>query len=125
MADTWHVSQLDVDVRHHNDVSIVEARGECDLITSRKLKETTDSLLDTGRCKVVFDLRNMSYIDSSGFRVLLDAKKKATHKGGDVVLVSLTAPVERVFKLLRLDELVTRTDTVEEAVDKLRLLPCL
>lgn len=124
MADTWHVSRLRVDVRYEGDVAIIEAQGECDLITSRKLKEAADSLFNTGRCKIIFNLQEMNYIDSSGFRVLLEAKNKAVEKGGDIALVSLTAPVERVYTLLRLNELVMRTDTVEQAVELLKPMQC-
>ena len=124
MAETWRVSKLDVDVKYEDGIPIVEARGECDLITSRRLREVAESLINTGHCKIVFDLRDMSYIDSSGFRVLLDAKNKAAEKGGNIALVSLTAPVERVFNLLRLGELIIRTDTVQEAVDQLKSIQC-
>lgn len=120
MADASQISKLTVDVRYVSGVPVIEAHGECDLITSKKLKEVAESLINTGHYSLVFDMRDMTYIDSSGFRVLLDAKEKATKRGGNIVLVSLTAPVERVFQLLRLDEYVTRTDTVEEAVELLK-----
>jgi anti-anti-sigma factor len=124
MAETWRVSKLDVDVKYEDGIPIIEARGECDLITSRKLKDVAESLITTGQCRIVFDLRNMSYIDSSGFRVLLEAKNGVAGKGGNIALVSLTAPVERVFNLLRLGELIIRTDTVQEAVDQLKSIEC-
>ena len=120
MAEAWRVSKLDVDVRYQDDVPIIEAHGECDLITSRKLKDAADYLMQTGRNKMVFDLRDTTYIDSSGFRALLDARNNAVNRGGNIALVSLTAPVERVFSLLRLDEIIIRTDTVESAVEKLK-----
>ena len=124
MAETWRVSKLDENVRYVEGIPVIEARGEADLITSRKLKETADSLISTGHCRIAFDLRDMSYIDSSGFRVLLEAKTKVGQKNGNIALVSMTAPVERVFNLLRLGELIIRTDTVEEAVEQLRQIEC-
>ena len=124
MADSWHLTRLKIDVRHEDDIAIIEASGECDLITSRMLKETADGLFEEKSCKIIFDLRNMDYIDSSGFRVLLEAKSIASNQGGDIALVSLPPPVERVYTLLRLDELVMRTDSVDEAVSRLRLLHC-
>jgi anti-anti-sigma factor len=124
MAETWHGARLKVDFRREGDIAIIDARGECDLITSRKLKEAADSLFDEGRCKIIFDLQEMNYIDSSGFRVLLEAKNRATEMGGDVALVSLAPPVERVYTLLRLHELVMRTDTVDEAIKALAPLEC-
>ncbi len=124
MAETWRVSRLEMEIAYQDNIPIISARGECDLITSRKVKEAVDSLISTGHCKLIFDFRHMTYIDSSGFRVMLEAKHKATEKGGDIVLISLTEPVERVFKLLHLDELITRTDTLEQAIDKLSTMEC-
>lgn len=124
MAETWRVSKLEVEIGYVEDIAVIKARGECDLITSRKLKEASDSLINTGRCRIIFDLRDMSYIDSSGFRILLEAQNKVEKKGGGIALVSLTAPVERVFNLLRLGELIVRTDTIEEAVEKLKHAEC-
>lgn len=124
MSDTWRVSKLDVNITYEGGIPVVEARGECDLITSRKILEAAESLVNTGHCTIIFDLREMSYIDSSGFRVLLDAKNMASSKSGDIALVSMTAPVERVFNLLRLGEVLIRTDTVEESVQKLQDMQC-
>lgn len=119
MAETWRVSKLDITIRYEDNIPIVEAQGECDLITSRKLKEAADNLINTGHNKIIFDLRGMSYIDSSGFRVLLETQHKVAALNGNIALISLTVPVERVFNLLRLDELIIRTDTVEEAINRM------
>lgn len=124
LAETWRVSKLDVDVKYEENIPIIEARGECDLITSRRLREVAESLINTGQCRIVFDLRDMTYIDSSGFRVLLEARNKVAEKGGNIALVSLTAPVERVFNLLRLGELIIRTDTIEQGVKELQKVEC-
>lgn len=124
MAETWRVSKLDVTTQFEGDIPIITASGEADLITSRKLKETADNLIATGHCKIVFDLRDTTYIDSSGFRALLEARNKVVQKGGNIALVSLTAPVERVFNLLHLGELIITTDTVEQAVEQLKDIQC-
>ena len=124
MAETWRVSKLDVTTQFVGDTPIIMAKGEADLITSRKLKETADSLIATGHCKIVFDLRDTTYIDSSGFRALLEARNKVVQKGGHIALVSLTAPVERVFNLLHLGELIFTADTVEQALEKLKDIQC-
>jgi len=124
VAETWRVSKLDVDIRYQDNIPIIEGRGECDLITSRKLRKAVETLINAGHCTIAFDLRNITYIDSSGFRVLLEAKKKVAQRSGDIALVSMTAPVHRVFNLLRLGELIIRADTVEEAVEKLKSIEC-
>jgi anti-sigma B factor antagonist len=124
VAETWRVSKLDVTTQFVGDIPIITATGEADLITSRKLKETADSLIATGHCKIVFDLRDTTYIDSSGFRALLEARNKVAQKGGNIALVSLTAPVERVFNLLHLGELIFTAGAVEQALEKLKDIQC-
>lgn len=124
MAETWRVSKLEVSTRFEEDIPIITAVGEADLITSRRLKETSDNLIATGHCKIVFDLRDTTYIDSSGFRALLEARNKVVQRGGNIALVSLTAPVERVFNLLHLGELLVTAHTIEEAIYMLKPIPC-
>lgn len=122
MAETWRVSELNVDIVYVQDIPVVRAHGECDLITCRRLKEAADSLINTGHYRIAFDLRHMTHLDSSGFRILLEAANRTAEKGGAIALVSLTAPIERAFNLLRLGELIIRTSTVEKAVEKLKAI---
>jgi anti-sigma B factor antagonist len=124
MADSWRVSRLDVDVSYEKGIPIVKAKGECDLITSRKLKETVDELLASGHCKMIFDMQDVAYSDSAGFRVLLEARNKAVAKSGNIVLVSMKPPVERAFSLLRLGELIIHAKSVEEALEVLSNIEC-
>jgi len=120
LAESWRVSKLEVVVRYQDDIPVIEARGECDLVTCLKLKETAMHLISAGQNKIIFDLRDTTYIDSSGFRVLLESRNKVVQRGGNIALVSLAAPAERVFNLLRLDELLIRTDSVEQGIEKLK-----
>jgi anti-sigma B factor antagonist len=124
MAETWCVSKLDIDIRYLEGIPIIKATGDCDLITSNKLRAATENLLNISHCRIVFDLRDMIYIDSSGFRMLLEARNKAVGKNGDIILVSLSAPVEHMFDLMGLANLIARTDTVEEAVARLKNIKC-
>jgi anti-sigma B factor antagonist len=124
MTDTWEVPHLEVSVSYHNGIPVVKAKGDCDLITSRRLTEIVESLVNSGHCRIVFDMRDMTYMDSSGFRVLLEAKKKVADKSGNIVLIGLKSPVERTFKLLNLDDLITRAKTIEEGVQKLQNIHC-
>lgn len=120
MAETWHVSKLTAELRFEQGIPVIEASGECDLITSRKIRDIADQLISSGHNRIIFDLRGMTYIDSSGFRVLLDTQRKVDEKHGNIALVCLTTPVERVFHLLHLEELLITSDSVENAIAKLQ-----
>lgn len=124
MEDSWRVPKLDVSVSYQDGIPIVKAKGECDLITSCKLKEAVDNLMASGHCKIIFDMQDVAYTDSAGFRILLEARNKAAAKSGSIVLVSMKPPVERAFSLLRLGELISHAKSVEEALGMLRNIEC-
>ena len=60
--------------------------------------------------RIVVDLAALSFVDSSGVKLLVSAARNADSDGGGVVLVSPTATVRRVFEILHLSDVVTVTD---------------
>lgn len=59
-------------------------------------------LVDSGRNRLVMDMVNVDFVDSSGLSVLVSAVKAARASGGDVVLLDLSGPVRSLVELTRL-----------------------
>ena len=59
-------------------------------------------LVDSGRNRLVIDMGNVEFVDSSGLSVLVSAVKAARASGGDVVLLDLSGPVRSLIELTRL-----------------------
>ncbi len=75
--------------------------GELDLGSA----ETAEASIERRSREVLrlkLDLSELSFIDSSGVRILLRALKELTDRGGMLVLEHPTEPVQRVFDLLGL-----------------------
>jgi anti-anti-sigma factor len=87
---------------------VVRVSGELDIRTCEGLERSTGELVDLGR-RVVLDLSELTFCDSTGLAVLVRLHKRAELAGGTLVLRS---PVPRVLNLLTLTGL-TRLFTVE------------
>lgn len=70
------------------DVSIVHPVGEVDMATMRPLREMVRRLPDEGVRFLVFDLRDVSFLDSAGMSVLFGAKKRLDEEHGECYVVT-------------------------------------
>jgi len=55
--------------------------------------------------KVVFDLRELRFVDSSGLGAILSCLRQLNAKGGDLKLCEMTKPVRALFELVRMHKI--------------------
>jgi anti-sigma B factor antagonist len=85
----------------------VAAQGEIDLTTAPRLRAQIQELLQAGCADVVADLREVSFMDSTGVHVLLDAHLMAQDLGARFSIVEDHGPVARVLRLTSFDRALT------------------
>ena len=73
--------------------------GEIDLSTVTELEERLEDSLGGDPSLLVLDLREVTFLDSSGLRLLLRLDERQRTAGGRLVLVKGGRRVERVFEL--------------------------
>jgi anti-sigma B factor antagonist len=91
-----------VDVQRRNALAIVRPQGELDLATAQTLRAALDGIEDVRR--LVLDLRGLSFIDSSGLRLLVALHRRAQRDGFQLTLVAPAAPADRAIRLSGLDQ---------------------
>jgi len=98
--------------RDAGSVTVVEIGGRITLGEgSALLRKTIRELLDDGRTKIVLNLADVNYIDSSGIGELVTAFTTVRKSGGDLKLLHLT---RRVHDLLQLTKLFTVFDVYSD-----------
>jgi anti-sigma B factor antagonist len=90
-----------VDLREDiaGEVIVLEVKGRIDSTTAPVLGEKLTGALATPQRRLVLDLRQLEYISSAGFRVLLLAAKRAEEAGSRFVLCSVSGKVRQLFDL--------------------------
>ena len=78
------------------EAASVRVSGELDLATAPRLERTLREALGMARL-VLLDLHEMSFMDSTGLRVLLDTSVRGRVQGASVVLAGASAQVERLL----------------------------
>jgi anti-anti-sigma factor len=79
------------------DAAWIHAMGEVDLVTATRLEQ---ALRDAEMCpRRVLDLRQLTFMDSAGLHVILDASERARVTGARLVLVRGPSHVDRLFAL--------------------------
>ena len=71
-----------------------------------KLSDALRDVLDTRPERITVDLTNLSYLDSSGIHCLVNAAKRASEVGCDLVVHNPTRMVLRVLELTDVVELL-------------------
>ena len=85
--------------------ALIALTGELDLSGTPALDEEIDRLADArGVRRVVLDLRELEFMDSSGLRLVALAERRLTAAGRALVLVRGAETVQRVFAITRMEE---------------------
>lgn len=90
---------LSLELLHDGDTRTLKVRGELDLATADALEKALDEALDGDDHRTVVDLRQLTFIDSTGIAILINTIERG-RSGSDVRFLPSTAPaVTRVLAL--------------------------
>ena len=95
---------------------VVSVAGELDMATAPQLQDQITDLLDRGRNRLVFDLTDVSFCDSTGLSVFVRAKNSCDESGGVVRLAAPQRGVLRILEVSGLVEVLQTYPSVDEAV---------
>lgn len=94
--------------------ALIQVTGEVDLATSGELEAALERTDPGGR--IVIDLTECDFLDSSGVRVLLTGATRSESEGGRVVLVAPDPKIRRVLELTGVEDTVAVHETREAAL---------
>lgn len=102
--ETGAARDLVLELQQQGDIATVRMRGELDAFTAPELANLCGSVFAQGARDVVIDLRETSFLDSSGLRVLVGARQLFTGDGGTVRLAHPNEAVVRLLAITGLSE---------------------
>ena len=112
---------LTTPTRHVSDVTIVDISGRVVLgQETATLRSLVSELLDHGHKKIVFNLKDVDYIDSSGLGLLTSAHTTVRNRGGALKLLNVTRNVHNIMQVTKLFTIFDVMDNEEVAVKSFR-----
>jgi anti-sigma B factor antagonist len=108
---------LQIEARHLEKITVFDVSGDIDLATSPELRKALlREFRDMRMPRVVLNLKDVRYIDSSGVASLVEGLKASRDVGSRLVLFGLNSAVREVLQLSKLVRIFEITDSEEQAV---------
>ncbi|WP_433650082.1 STAS domain-containing protein [Micromonospora zamorensis] len=111
---------LQLSVRPGQGCTVLEVRGELDMATSPQLRDGLQRLVDAGDSRVVVDLAEVGFMDSSGLGALVVTFKALRDAGGRLCLAAAQPAVRGVLTVTSVDRAIDVYDSVPEAEADMR-----
>jgi len=106
-------------LRRAGDAVVAALRGEIDLHNSPQVRTALLKFLDENKPKrLVLNLGEVPYMDSSAIAVLVEALQKMRKTGGKVFLTNLQPRVKGLLEIARLDSIFGIAANEDEALAK-------
>jgi anti-sigma B factor antagonist len=98
------------------DVAVIRPTGRLDMVAAPRLRSLVSDTVKAGRRRIVVDLGDTEFMDSSGLGALIAGLKTARQAGGDLRIACPTAQVATVLKLTNLDRVLRPFTSVAGAL---------
>lgn len=94
---------MEIKTREVSHVTIVDIEGRITLgDETGSLRQTIRDLIEAGKKKIILNLANVDFIDSSGVGELVSGFTAVRNAGGDLKLMSLSKKVQDVLNVTKL-----------------------
>ncbi len=111
---------MELKIRKHSEIYIVDVVGEMDLYNSYKLKELIMKMLEKKVESFVINLEKVEYIDSSGIGALIYICSTLKKMNLKLFIVHIHGSVKKVIELTKLMGYFPIANTVEDAIQQLQ-----
>ncbi len=112
----------DVFVEVRDGAIIVTPKGDVDMSRSPSLLESLKQAVEKRPARIVVNLTDVQYMDSSGLATLVQARRSLPKQSGskapvtDMVLCNMPERVRSIFEIARLDTFFRIVGSLDEAL---------
>jgi anti-sigma B factor antagonist len=108
---------MQISIRRVDNATIIDVSGDIDFSNSPEVRTALlREVRDNRRPRVVLNLSEVRYMDSSGVASLVESLKASRDIGSRFILVGLSGPAREVLQLSRLVKVFEIYDTEGEAL---------
>lgn len=113
-------TDIDLEVEKMGNISIIQASGDLDTFTCAKLREAICDLIENGCSRIVINIADVNYIDSSGLGTLVGGLRRVAEKNGGLAIAGANPQVQKVFTITGLCKVFKLFDDNKQAANSLK-----
>jgi anti-sigma B factor antagonist len=107
---------MTIEVVRTGDVTIASPKGDLNAMAAAEARRAFSRLITPRRNRMVLDLADVPYVDSSGLAAIVETMKQARTRGGDLKVCTLQPDVRSIFDMTRLTAVMEVHPSRAEAV---------
>jgi anti-anti-sigma factor len=113
------VQVLQIATRRYRRVSVVALRGELDIAGAIDLRTHLRAASKASNDRLILDLSELTFIDSTGLAILMEYHTKTRASGGHLILVGVQPTVARVLGISGLHGRLNTSERLDDAITTL------
>ena len=112
--------QFEVNEANVEGFPVLAMSGELNINSAPDLRDLLVKHVKAKQPRLMLDLSELSFMDTSGLATLIEAHLKTEKQGGALVLFGLQPRILEVFEVTRVIDLFSVWETQEQALEALR-----
>lgn len=96
---------FDNNIIKKEDLLVIELSGDLDVYSEKEFKEFANKNLLDQDMDMVFDFKDLDYIDSTGLGLFMNLYKSQEEKGRSIKIINAKSNIYKLFKITDLTEL--------------------
>ena len=106
---------MDMEKQVDGRVAVLRPTGRLNMVAAPALRSLVESTVAEGQSRIVVDLSQTTFVDSSGLGALIAGLKAARQADGDLRIAEVPQQVMTVLRLTNLDRVLRAHETVADA----------
>jgi len=107
--------ELELEVADHDGASLLVVHGQIDVYTAPRLRERLVEMVSQGARRILVDLNDVDFLDSTGLGVLVGVLKRVRSHEGELTLICGRPRILKVFEITGLTKVFSIRPTVDAA----------
>ncbi|MCG6151440.1 MULTISPECIES: STAS domain-containing protein [Leptospira] len=103
-----------------NGIVVLKLFGNLDMLNAGILKERIKESASQKEHRFIFDLEGVSFIDSSGFGLIMSLNDKLSELGGGLRIVNVSKTIRQIFRISKISSVIQIFESTEEAIDSFK-----
>lgn len=107
-----------LETRFDNQVILLALNGKLTAASAPQLRDEFKQLENVSQPKIILNMSEVHFIDSSGLAALVSGLKIVRERGGWLRMANITSPVANILKLSQLERVFSIFPNVETAFEQ-------
>lgn len=107
---------MEITKEHREPFTVLKIAGDFDVRHSSIFKKCLKGIFDEGEYRIIVDLNDVGFFDSSGNGELIYGMKKCQKNAGQFFVVSKNEKVNRVIRKLKIHSALNLCGEIEDAI---------